>query len=180
LLLRARRSNSLFPLQQKTHLERSGGRHTCRTFVAGDSGISFQKLVRDGDDPEKFVVFGQKLRRRTLKLSDTVEGSVSCELPIRGRHKLEREGEVLCNYPLLERAYAQSAFFTQAICSGQLSMSDKHASWLIWKAVFLALRLTLQHHVANCTQVAQSSPSVWSVKSTGPMRVIMCVFASGS
>ena len=86
------------------------------TIFAGDSGISFQKLVRDGDDPEKFVVFGQKLRRRTLKLSDTVEGSVSCELPIRGRYKLERDGEELCNYPLLERAYAHSTFFTQAVC----------------------------------------------------------------
>ena len=65
--------------------------------VAGDSGISFQKLVRDGDDPEKFVVFGQKLRRKTLKLNDAVEGSVSCELPIRGRHKKPYD------YALLER-----------------------------------------------------------------------------
>eukprot|EP01043_Picozoa_sp_COSAG02_P031805 COSAG02_NODE_2093_length_9852_cov_2.404286_9_plen_93_part_00 len=85
-------------------------------FVAGDSGISFQKLVKEADNPEQFVVFGQKLRRRTLKLSNTVEGSVSCELPIRGRHKIEREGQELCNYPLLERAYARSTFFTQAVC----------------------------------------------------------------
>ena len=75
--------------------------------ITGDSGISFPKLVKGSDDQEQFVVFGQKLRRKTLKVSDTVEGSISCELPIRGRHKIEREGEELCNYPLLERTYAR-------------------------------------------------------------------------
>ena len=63
---------------------------------SGESGLSFRKLVRGGDDSEQFVVFGQKLRRKKLSCDDAAEGSVSCELPFRGRHAQH-------DYPLLER-----------------------------------------------------------------------------
>ena len=62
---------------------------------SSDSTLSFRQLVRDGDDTDQFVAFGQKLRRKTLSCNEE-DGSVSCSLPIRGRHAQH-------NYALLER-----------------------------------------------------------------------------
>ena len=85
---------------------------------SGDSGISFRKMVQDGDDPEQFVVFGQKLRRRELTVNDAVEGTVSCELPIRGRHAQH-------DYALLERGTELSI---SVICEEHWAYENDHVS----------------------------------------------------
>ena len=84
---------------------------------SGDSTLSLRKLVRDGDDTEKFVSFGQKLRPKVLEC-DSEHGSASCVLEIKGKHS--RHG-----YALLERGTEMSL---RVICEENWAYENDHVT----------------------------------------------------